>query len=161
MSWTKLFKVLKDEEGSALVEGAIVLPVFVLIVMGIMEIGLVINIYMNLSMAAASGLQTFSVMRGVSGSYTRASTAAKNSAVNAAWKISPNDLTINLSVAGIACSSDAACDLALTNGAPPSTGGPGATTAISVQYPCGNSLQIYSLLPNFCPMSVQMSGIEQ
>ena len=155
----KLGDLQKDDEGSVLVEAAVTLPLFTLLVMGIVEIGLVINIYMNLTMAAATGLQTFSLMRGIPGSYTASVNAAKNSALNSAWKLSSNDIKVDLFVAGAPCTSST-CDLALSNGAPPSTGGAGATTSIIVQYPCA-SFQIYNLLPNFCPMKVQMSGIEE
>ncbi len=48
---------LKGEKGTALVEMALVLPVFLLVLLGIMEFGLAMNAYVSIQHAAREGVR--------------------------------------------------------------------------------------------------------
>lgn len=48
-------KLLKNEKGQALVEFAIILPILLLIVLGILQFGMLINSYLTISNSAREG----------------------------------------------------------------------------------------------------------
>lgn len=50
-----MLKKLKNEKGQALVEFAIVLPIFLLIVMGIVQFGMVLNSYITIENVSREG----------------------------------------------------------------------------------------------------------
>lgn len=49
---------LKDQKGQALVEFAIVLPILLLLVMGILQFGMMLNSYLTIENAAREGART-------------------------------------------------------------------------------------------------------
>ena len=51
-------KALKNQKGQALVEFAIVLPLILLIVLGIVQFGMLLNSYLSLTNAAREGART-------------------------------------------------------------------------------------------------------
>jgi Flp pilus assembly protein TadG len=57
---------LRREDGQALVEFAVVLPVLLMIVTGIIQFGLLFNKYITLTDAARNGAQTLAIGRGLS-----------------------------------------------------------------------------------------------
>jgi Flp pilus assembly protein TadG len=57
---------LRREDGQALVEFAIVMPVLLIIVTGIIQFGLLFNKYITLTDAARNGAQTLAIGRGLS-----------------------------------------------------------------------------------------------
>lgn len=155
-----LFALMRDRDGGVALEAAVVLPVLLVLALGILQFGIIMNIYMTATAAAAAGLQTFSVMRGISGSYNATVTAAKNAAQLAAWRVSATDVTVSVYVNGTACATDTSCDLALTNAAPPSTGGAGGTTKVGVTVAC-TGLRFLHSLPSMCPITTEIQGIVQ
>lgn len=48
-------KIIKNQNGQALVEFAVILPILILLVMGIVQFGLLINSYLTLENAAREG----------------------------------------------------------------------------------------------------------
>jgi len=85
-------KSLKNEKGQSLVEFAILLPVLLLLIMGILEFGLMLNSYLTINNSAREGARLGVVVGSKLGSDTEISDLIK--------KISPNlnreDLTINI-----------------------------------------------------------------
>jgi len=85
-------KSLKNEKGQSLVEFAILLPVLLLLIMGILEFGLMLNSYLTINNSAREGARLGVVVGSNLGSDTEISDLIK--------KISPNlnreDLTINI-----------------------------------------------------------------
>jgi Flp pilus assembly protein TadG len=75
---------LRSQRGQAMVEFAIVAPILLLILMGIMQLGVVYNNWVTLTDAARAGARKAAVCRtGCSPDATTATvTAVKNSAVN-------------------------------------------------------------------------------
>jgi Flp pilus assembly protein TadG len=57
---------LREEDGQALVEFAIVVPLLLMLVTGIIQFGLVFNKYITLTDAARNGAQTLAIGRGLS-----------------------------------------------------------------------------------------------
>lgn len=156
----KMLVSARDEEGSVATEAAFVLPVLMLLAFGILQFGFILNIYMTATTAAAVGLQTLSVMRGVSGSYNATVAAAKNTAVLSACKVQAADVTVNVLINGTACTTNSACDTALAAAAPPSTGGAGGTSEVSVTIAC-TGLQLLPSLPVMCPITSDLKGVVQ
>jgi Flp pilus assembly protein TadG len=156
----KLSTLQHDEDGAVAVEASLVLPVLLLLALGILQFGIIMNTYMTATSAASAGLQTFSVMRGISGSYTAALAAAKSAALRSIWNVSSSDVSVSFLVNGSSCASDTACDLALTNAAPPSTGGAGGTSQVSISIAC-KGLKFLPELPVMCPVNAMLQGTVQ
>lgn len=74
----KLRKYITDDRGQALVEFALVVPVLLLLVLGIMEFGMVIHEYMVVTGAAREGAR----IAALGGNDTAVETAVKDAAVN-------------------------------------------------------------------------------
>jgi Flp pilus assembly protein TadG len=71
---------LRREDGQSLVEFAIVLPVLLMLVTGIIQFGLLFNKYLTLTDAVRGGAQTLAEGRGLSDPCDRAVTQTVNSA---------------------------------------------------------------------------------
>lgn len=69
-------RALKKRRGQAMVEFAMVLPIFILLVMGIMEFGLLFHEYMVVTAASREGARAAAV----GGTDAEVTTAAKNAA---------------------------------------------------------------------------------
>jgi Flp pilus assembly protein TadG len=79
----KLFARLRGEDdGVALIEFALVLPLLLLLVTGIIQFGLVFNRYITLTDAVRSGARQLSLGRGLSDPCDAAITQTINSALN-------------------------------------------------------------------------------
>jgi Flp pilus assembly protein TadG len=134
------------KRGAVAVEFAIVVPVQLVIVTGIAQFGLTLNEYVMLTNAVATGAQLFSISRGTTPT-PHTSTVSAIEAV--APSLIPANLTITLSVNGTACTTDAACQTALSNAATnPAT--------VAATYPCSLAIAFYNFLPG-CTLQSQMT----
>jgi len=70
------------EEGSALFEFAMVLPLLAMLVVGIIKAGILFYDYVTLADAVAVGARTLATSRGVTAACTAAETAVTNAATN-------------------------------------------------------------------------------
>ena len=59
----RLFDVVRDHTGSALVEFAFVLPVLLLLMLGLVQFGMMFYNYILVTNAAATGAREFSISR--------------------------------------------------------------------------------------------------
>jgi Flp pilus assembly protein TadG len=77
-----LFKRRNTDQGQAVVEFAVILPVLLLILFAILQFGVVFNDYIQVTAAAREGARKAAVSRslGTSSAETAATTAAKNAA---------------------------------------------------------------------------------
>jgi Flp pilus assembly protein TadG len=77
-----LFKRRNTDQGQAVVEFAVILPVLLLILFAILQFGVVFNNYIQVTAAAREGARKAAVSRslGTSSAETAATTAAKNAA---------------------------------------------------------------------------------
>lgn len=87
MLW--LTRYIKNNRGQALVEFALIIPVLLLLVVGVMEFGLVINQYMVMAEAAREGARSAAL----GGSNDTVTTVVKT----AASSIDTSQLTISIS----------------------------------------------------------------
>ena len=135
------------EKGVAAVEFALVLPPLVLLLMGTVQFGLVLADYVQVTNAAGVGAMTFAISRSDTKPYTDSVSAIKA----AAPSLTPANLTMTFSVNGTACSTDTACNTALTNAAP--SGGALTPASVTVTYPCGSMLTGYTFWSAGCQLS--------
>jgi Flp pilus assembly protein TadG len=134
------------KRGTVVVEFAIVVPVLLVIMTGIAQFGLTLNQFVMLTNAVASGAQLFSVSRGTTPTpYTSTVSAIEAAAPG----LIPANLTITLSVNGTACTTDAACQTALSNAAT----NPATVTAT---YPCSLQIALYNFWPG-CTLQSQVT----
>lgn len=118
-------RLFGDASGAAAVEFALVLPVLLLALAGIIQCGIALNNYLEVTDAAREGARTFAISRTVSTPYTTTTSAVKASAAN----LTSGSITTTLLVNGTACTSDTGCTTALT-------AAPGGAATVTVSYPC-------------------------
>ncbi len=85
-------KFRRTEQGQALVEMALVLPILILIIFGIIEFGRIMNTYLIVTNAAREGAR-----QGVVGGND---TAVQNAVKNTAYTLDPAKLTITINPMG-------------------------------------------------------------
>jgi Flp pilus assembly protein TadG len=85
-------KPLRDEEGQAMTEFAVVLPTFALILFGIFQFGILFNNYVTVTDAVRAGARKAAVSRQESNATATAVQAVRNSATNL------NQTTLNVNV---------------------------------------------------------------
>jgi len=145
----------RDERGSALVEFAIVFPLLIVLVMGIITFGQAFGNYQRLTNSAAAGAEAISVARGNTlNPCTTVSTAALNS-----WPVAAqSNLKFTITVAPATTGAAILYTLA-SNAANPTCVAPTTTTGtaadlvqgdnvtVQITYPC--QLQVFTV--NFVP----------
>lgn len=140
------------DKGTAAVEFALIAPALCLLLLGIVQFGLVLANYVTLTNAANVGAMQFAISRSDTTPYTDTVSAVKA----AAPTLTPANLTITLAVNGTACSSDSACQTALTNAAP-SSGGSLQPASVTVSYPCGPQWTWYNFWSTSCQLTSSMT----
>ncbi len=116
---------LKDRSGAAAAEFAMILPVLLLVFFAIIQFGITLNNYIELTNAAVSGARQASVNRGSTTPYSTTVTAIDNGAPN----LTAAKIAITMTVAGAACTSDGtACQSAFGTG--------GGEAKVTLTYPC-------------------------
>ena len=118
-------RIVKREDGQAMTEFAIVLPVLLLILFGIIQFGIVFNNYIDVTSSAREGARTGAVSRslGCSGEQTAISQAAKD----AGTSLNQTNMTVTSNMA----------TLCAANGGNVPQGG---QLTVTVQYPYSISL---------------------
>ena len=139
--------------GAVVVEFAIVLPVLVLLVVGMIQFGIILNSYVTLAYAAGAAAGQFAASRSDSQPVTDALTVVNNAAPG----LTAANLTVSLYVSpntpssGTTCfegsanatsvsAGNSSCSTALTSAAP--VGGTLQPAAVTLSYPCGPQLII-------------------
>jgi Flp pilus assembly protein TadG len=126
----------KHKSGASAVEFALIVPVLLLVLLSIVQFGIVLNNYVELSAATRASARQFALARGSATPVTNAKSAVKFSAPN----ISP---TLSFSVNGAACATDALCATALNTAS-------GLTSSVTATYSCASLLSVmgYKFAPN-------------
>jgi Flp pilus assembly protein TadG len=114
--------------GVAAVETAVVLPVLLIVLLGIMDMGLLFNNYISLTNAVRVTSRILASSRGSSTPYSTATADGYASAPN----LTQSKISLTLTVAGTACTADGACATALSSNA-------GNTSSVTGTYPCNPS----------------------
>lgn len=84
--------VLKNQSGQALVEFAIILPILILIIMGILQFGMMLNTYLTIENASREGART-----GIVGS---SDAEIKNLITDISPTLDSRDLTVTITPQG-------------------------------------------------------------
>jgi Flp pilus assembly protein TadG len=151
----RVLDIARDCAGTVAIEFALVIPVLLTILLGIVQFSLVFNNISVLTNAAAAGATVFSGSRGFT-PYSSAVTSVQT----AAGSLTTANLTITTTVNGAACASDAGCNTAFgTSGGMPAT--------VTVSYPCPLVFSAATLAwigintSAFCPLQSSMTEIVQ
>lgn len=112
-----------SERGAAAVEFALVLPVLVLLVMGLMEFSLVFNAQLSLSNAAREGARVMAISNDPA--------LARNAAINAAPSINPALTAGDIVITPATCAAGVSADVTISHDAQLLTGFFGATLPLT------------------------------
>ncbi len=149
----RLFDVVKDHTGSALVEFTIVFPVLIVLILGLAQFGLIFYNYIMVTNAAATGARVLALSRTDANGYTDTLTAINSASSNL------SGLTITMSVNGAACSSNSTCQTALVSA---SGTVPPEPASVTVSYTCSANLIMPASLINLsgiCPLTSTMQQV--
>jgi Flp pilus assembly protein TadG len=138
----------KDCTGTVAIEFALVLPLLLTLLLGIVQFSLIFNNISVLTNATAAGALVFSQGR----SLPSPRSAAVTQIQTAAASLVQADLTITTSVQGAGCANDSGCLTAL------SSAYPGGSASVTVTYPCPlilstAGLQWLGINTTFCPLT--------
>lgn len=120
-----------DRGGAAAVEFALVLPALLIILVGIIQFGVALNNYLELTDAVRSGARNLAMSRSSATSstpYSSTITDIDNSAAN----LTAGSITTTIKINGTACSTDSACQTAIAAAA-------GQSATVTATYPCVSS----------------------
>lgn len=87
--------IRKNERGQAMVEFAIIVPILLVVLLGIMQLGIVYNNWVTLTDAARAGARKGAVCR--SGCSPDATTATTNAVKNSAADLNQSNLSVSVS----------------------------------------------------------------
>jgi Flp pilus assembly protein TadG len=146
----------RHENGQAMVEMALALPVLLLVLTGILTFGLAFNNYVLLTEATSIGARTLAISRGAT---TDPCATASSAVIAAAPLLAPASLSFTFvlngaSYTGTSCSSGSSTTGAAANLVQ------GANAIVTVTYPC--SLIVYgaNYAPH-CSLQAQMTELIQ
>jgi Flp pilus assembly protein TadG len=118
-------RLAHDRTGAAAVEFAFIAPILMVVAVGIAQFGLVLNDYVMLTEAVRDGARQLALSRGGSTPLT----TTVNQIYSAAPNLTQSSLTIEITVNGTDCDSDAACQTALNTAS-------GKAAVVNATYPC-------------------------
>lgn len=144
----RILHVIRGSGGASAVEFAFIAPILIMLMIGIAKFGLVLNNYLTLTEAVATGARYLALSRsGSSTPYT--STIAQ--VQGAAFNLSTGSLSITTTVNGTACTTNATCQPLLTAGTP---------AVVRATYPCDLTVFGYNFAPS-CTLSSSTSDMIQ
>jgi len=114
-----------NESGAAAVEFGLVMPMLLMVLLGIIQFGMTINNYLELTDAVRSGARALAIGRSSSTPYTTAISAINTSAAN----LTSSGITKTLTVNGSTCTSDSQCATDLATAA-------GKSATVTATYSC-------------------------
>jgi Flp pilus assembly protein TadG len=145
-----------NENGQAMVEMALVLPVLLLVVTGILTFGLAFNNYVLLTEATSIGARTIAISRGAT---TDPCATASSAVIAAAPLLTPASLSFTFvlngaTYTGTSCSSGSSTTGAAANLVQ------GANAIVTVTYPCSLAVYGANYAPH-CSLQAQMTELIQ
>lgn len=156
---SRLLNVAKDQVGAAMVEFAIVLPLLLVVLVGIVQFAIFFYQYVIVENAAATGARMFVMNRplacpssatcpGTDGCpYTNTQSALQTASGGLDW----SSVTYSMSANGSTCTSDSTCSTNLCNAYfATGTFSSAQTASVTVSYPCLTLLPA-NWAPSFCP----------
>jgi len=160
---SRLFDVVRDRTGSALVEFTIVFPVLIFLILGLAQFGLIFYNYIMVTNAAATGARQLALSRTDANAYTDTVTAISNAApglgLSAACAAATTTPCITMSVNGAACSTNSGCQGYLVSA---SGTVPPEPASVTVSYSCSSNSIMPAYLINLagiCPLTSTMQQV--
>ncbi|MFO0997098.1 MAG: TadE family protein [Alphaproteobacteria bacterium] len=138
-----LARAMCERSGAAAVEFAIVAPMLLLVLTGIVQFGLTFNNYIELTNAVRVGGRQFAISRSSSTPWSTSKTALTSSAVN----LDATKITVTFKVNNTTCTSNSSCQTALA-------AAPGGSASVSATYPCDLTIMGIDFHPS-CTLSSQ------
>jgi Flp pilus assembly protein TadG len=152
----RVLRFPSDEQGSAMVELCLVVPILMLMVTGIFSFGVFLRQNLALTDAVNIGAKLLSVNRG---NTLDPCNMVYTAVVAAAPSLDPNSMTFSYTFDGTA-QSGSSCSSASSTTGPPSELVQGTPISVTVTYPCSLAIYQVNLVPN-CIMTAQLTVIEQ
>lgn len=155
----RVFEVVRDCAGAAFLEFALVLPVLLLVMFGIMQFGLIFYHYIMVTNGAAVGARQFSISRLDTTPYTDTVTAIQNATTLG------SNVTITLKVNNAACTTNSQCQTDLQNAYLAGSSPPEAVS-VQVQFSASCSFEDLIEVPGFpihlnlCPTSTMQAPVQ-
>ena len=145
-----------NENGQAMVEMALVLPILLLVVTGILTFGIAFNNYVLLTEATGIGARTLAISRGAT---TDPCATASSAIIAAAPLLTPANLSFTFvlngaTYTGVSCSSGSSTTGAAGNLVQ------GTNAVVTVNYPCSLAVFGANYAPQ-CSLRAQMAELVQ
>ena len=118
--------LLRDRSGAPAVEFALIAPLLLMMIMGIIQFSITLNNYIELTEAVRTGARNLAISRAMASATPYTTTVADISA--SAGNLTASNITVTMSVNGTACTSDVGCTTALSTAA-------GETATVTATYP--------------------------
>jgi Flp pilus assembly protein TadG len=152
----RALRLRSDEEGQSLIESALVFPVLLLIVTGVLAFGLAFNNYIALTNAVGAGARQLAISRG----QTLDPCATTASAVyGAAPLLGSGNMTFTFVLNG-SNYSGATCNSSSTTTGAAGNMVQGKTAQVSVTYPCSLVVYKINIVPG-CTLKAQVAELVQ
>jgi Flp pilus assembly protein TadG len=135
------FRLGKDRSGASAVEFALIAPPLLLILGAIVDFGLTLNNYLELTDAVRVGARQFAISGSSSTPMSTATTAIQTAAPN----LTAGSISVSYKVNGTSCATDTACLTALSADA-------GDTATVTATYPCSTPVAGVTFLSS-CSLS--------
>jgi Flp pilus assembly protein TadG len=145
-----------EQEGQAMVEVALVLPVLLLVLTGILTFGLAFNNYLLLTEATSVGARTLAISRGET---TDPCATAAAAVYAAAPQLVPANLSFAFVLNGVTYTGASCNSGSSTTGAAGNLK-QGASAKVTVNYPCSLAVFGADYAPN-CSLQSQISELVQ
>jgi Flp pilus assembly protein TadG len=144
-----LRRLLRDDAGSPAVEFALIAPLLLLMLFGIIQVGIAFNNDVELTDSVRTGGRNLAISRATASATPYSTTVSAISA--GAPNLTATSITTTMSVNGVACASDSACATALSTAA-------GETAAVTATYPCNLTIMSVNFAPG-CTMTAKTSDL--
>jgi Flp pilus assembly protein TadG len=142
-------KLRGDHSGASAVEFALIAPLLFVMLFGIIQFGLALNNYVELTDAVRNGGRNFAISRASASAtpFTSTRTAITSSAAN----LTAASVTVTATVNGTACTTDGGCTTLLNAAA-------GQAAVVTATYPCNLTVMGVNLAPS-CTLTATTSDL--
>ena len=141
--------LLHDNSGAQAVEFALIAPLLLMLIMGIVQFSITLNNYIELTEGVRTGARNLAISRAMASATPYTTTVSNIS--GSAGNLTASSITVTVSVNGTACTTDAGCSTALSTAA-------GQTASVTATYPCNLKVMAVNFLPS-CTLSSQTSDL--
>jgi len=141
--------LLSDNSGAQAVEFALIGPLLLMLIMGIIQFSITLNNYIELAEGVRTGARSLAISRAIANATPYTTTV--NNISSSAGNLTASSITVTVSVNGTACTSDATCSSALSTAA-------GLPASVTATYPCNLKVMGVNFLPT-CNLQSQTTDL--